>query len=172
MSRFPMLATGLSILMVCGCFEWPAQNSKPRTGAAGVTAEGVDDLAKPAEKPKQQKVFGKTTDDIGKFDPNAQQVISDQKIHATNPITGPLSAYSPMMEKISMLEIDHALALFNATEGRYPKDYDEFMQRIVKENNIRLPVLPFGGKYQYDEINHALMIVRTPEDAAKQKAAD
>ena len=69
-----------------------------------------------------------------------------------------------MMERISIAEMDHAVRLFHASEGRYPKDYDEFMERIVKENRIRLPVLPFGGKYQYDEANHTLVIVRAPQN--------
>ena len=60
--------------------------------------------------------------------------------------------------------IDHALDLFNATEGRYPKDYNEFMKRIIKENNIKLPVLPGGAKYAYDVKNHKLQVVRATAD--------
>jgi hypothetical protein len=76
-----------------------------------------------------------------------------------------------MMEKISIIEIDHAIALFNATEGRFPADYDEFMEKIVKANNIKLPVLPYGGKYVYDEKEHALKVVR-PAKGEKNDGAD
>ena len=61
--------------------------------------------------------------------------------------------------------IDHAVRIFHATEGRYPKDYDEFMQKVIKANNINLPVLPGGAKYQYDVENHKLVVVNaTPSE--------
>jgi len=129
--------------------------------------------SQPAADKDDKGVFGKKTQDIGEFDKNkANQVVSDQKIHATDPVTSGLSAYAPMMEKISMIEITHALELFRATEDRYPKDYDEFMTRIIKENNIRLPVLPYKGHYEYDVENHELKAVYTREQAAKKDGTE
>ena len=46
--------------------------------------------------------------------------------------------------------ITHALNLFNATEGRYPKSHDEFMEKIVKFNQLTLPELPEGEEYIFD----------------------
>jgi hypothetical protein len=138
----------LSATLICGC----AQSD-----------------AKVEEKPPEKKgIIGKTTDDIGRFDPNAVQVVSDQKIRASDPITAPLSAYGPMVEKISIISVDYSMGIFRATEDRFPKDYDEFMEKIIKANNIRLPVLPYKGRYMYDEANHTLVIVRDPAEAAKQ----
>src|SRR5262245_14652462 len=121
--------------LVCGCVDSAGKDKKedqPKTG-----------------------IFGKKTQDIGKFDPNAaNQVVSDQKIRATDPITGPLSAYGPMVEKVSIAAVDYSIQLFNAAEGRYPKDHEEFMEKIIKANNIQLPVLPYKGRYQYDEATH------------------
>ncbi|HLJ10584.1 MAG TPA: hypothetical protein VKU82_05315 [Planctomycetaceae bacterium] len=132
-------------------------------GCAESTNQAADD-----EKGDNKGIFGKKTQEIGQFDPNnPNQVVSDQKIRARDPITGPLAAYGPMAEKISKLGIDKAVSEFNAIEGRYPKDYDEFMEKIIKANNIQLPVLPYKGRYQYDEANHTLVIVRDPEDAKK-----
>ena len=126
--------------------------------------------SKPADDNSGKGIFGKKTQDIGEFDNNkANQVVSDQKIHATDPITGPLSAYGPMIESISKTQITSALELFRATEDRYPKDHAEFMEKIIKANNIQLPVLPYKGKYQYDVEKHELVIVRSPEDAEKAK---
>ena len=136
-------ACGLCCLILLGC---GTSNSKP---------------------PAKEGIIGKTTQDIGKADAESKKNASDSKVHVTDPITGPLQAYGPMVEQISKIEIDHAVNLFHGLEGRYPKDYDEFMARIIKENNIKLPVLPFGGKYQYDEATHSLLVVRTPENAAK-----
>jgi len=128
--------------------------------AVGLLAGCMDSLAKQVKK-DPNSIIGKKTDDIKKFDPNAaKQVVSNSKVHVDDPILGPLQAYGPIMEQISTMYIDHAVDLFNASEGRYPKDYDEFMKRIIKENQIKLPVLPGGAKYAYDVENHKLRVVK------------
>lgn len=120
------------------------------------------------KKPEKTGIIGKTTQDIGEYDPNAaNQVVSDTKIRASDPITAPLSAYGPMTDKIARDQIKYAVELFNAAEGRYPKDHEEFMTRIIQENNIKLPVQPFGGKYVYDVEKHELYVVRTIENNEK-----
>lgn len=119
------------------------------------------------KKPEKKGIIGKTTQEVGKFDPNAKQVVGDQKINATDPITGPLSAYGPMVESLAKTQIKSAVEIFNATEGRYPKDHEEFVEKIIKANNIQLPVLPYRGRYQYDEARHELVVVRDEEDAKK-----
>ena len=113
-------------------------------------------------KKSDNSIIGKKTDDIGKFDPNANNKIVDSKVKVTNPITGPLEAYGPIMQQISDIQIKPAIDLFHATNDRYPKDYEEFMEQIVKANNIKLPVLPGNRKYQYDEANHKLVVVEQP----------
>ena len=114
--------------------------------------------SQPPSAPKQ-----KSTDKIGEFDPNAGDEVVKPEVKITNPITGPLEAYQPMVQKIAALGIDQAVNLFNASEGRYPNSYDEFMTRIIKENNIHLPVLSPGLEYQYDVENHKLLVIRTAE---------
>ena len=74
-------------------------------------------------------------------------------------MTAPLTAYGPLVEKVSILAVEQAINLFQATEGRYPKDHAEFMEKIIRANNMRLPVLPNKGEYRYDEQSHALMVV-------------
>lgn len=145
MLKTPRIVLALGLLAAVGC---------------------VDSSSKPADDNKG--IFGKKTQDIGEYDANkANQVASDQKIHASDPITAPLSAYGPMMESISKTHIQHALELFRANEDRYPKDHAEFMERIIKENNIQLPVLPYKGRYMYDVEKHELMVVRDIENAEK-----
>jgi hypothetical protein len=116
-------------------------------------------------KKDPNSIVGKKTQNIGQFDPNAGAAVSDSKIRATDPVTAPVSAYGPMLEQISKTHIAHAVNLFYATEGRYPESYDEFMQKIIKANNIQLPVLPGGKQYQYDVANHQLVVVDAPTDA-------
>ncbi|MFN9373999.1 MAG: hypothetical protein ACK6D3_19115 [Planctomycetaceae bacterium] len=135
-ARWPMV--GLGVLLWTGC-----SGSQPT----------------PQPKAERTGIFGKTTQEIGQFDPQAAQQVSDQKIRASDPVTAPLTAYGPMAEKVSILAVEQAINLFQATEGRYPKDHAEFMEKIIRANNMRLPVLPNKGEYRYDEQSHALVVV-------------
>src|ERR1700733_603359 len=87
----------------------------------GLLSGCMDSLAKQAKK-DPNSIIGKKTDDIKEFDPNAaHQVVSDSKPHADDPVLYAMQMYGPMIEQISTMYIDHALDLFNASEGRYPK---------------------------------------------------
>lgn len=124
----------------------------------------MESLDKQVQK-SPNSIIGKKTQDIAEFDPKAGAKVSDSKVNVTDPITGPLQAYGPAVEQISKTHVAHALDLFNASEGRYPNSYDEFMTRIIKENNIKLPVLPGNKKYQYDVENHRLEVVDLEPEA-------
>jgi hypothetical protein len=139
-------------------------------GALTIALAGgcVDSLANQAKK-DPNSIIGKKTDKIEKFDPKAKQEVSDSKVKADDPILYPLQAYGPMVEQISKMHVEHALDLFNATEGRYPKDYEEFMTRIIKANSIKLPVLPGQWKYAYDVENHKLEVVRADTGGKDKK---
>ncbi len=106
-------------------------------------------------------IIGKETQDIGEFDPNANANVSDGKMktpHPLNPL-GAMNAYGPLVEKLAGLNIDHALSLYQAEHGRYPKTHKEFMDKVIKRNGIKLPKLPGGAQYQYDVANHKLVVV-------------
>jgi len=127
--------------------------------AIGLLAGCMDSFAKQVKK-DPNSIIGKKTDDIKEFDPKAKQVVSDSKVHADDPVLYALQTYGPVMEQISKMYIEHAIDLFHAEEDRYPKDHEEFMRRIIKANQIKLPVLPGGAKYAYDVQNHKLQIVK------------
>jgi hypothetical protein len=158
MLRFLHIVLPGCIFCITGCIDFssnpPANDTSP----------------KPAGAASGQGIIGKTTQEIGEYDKNkANQVASDQKIHATDPITAPLSAYGPMTESIAKTKIKAALNYFYGENGRYPKDHEEFIEMVVKPNNIDLPVLPYKGRYQYDVEKHELMVVRDLENAEKAK---
>lgn len=135
--------------------------------AAMLSAGCMESLDKQVEK-SPNSIVGKTTQEIGKFDPNAknQKVQADRpNVKVTNVVTGGLEAYGPIMSQISKLGVDHAMQLFKAENDRFPKDYDEFMAEIIKKNNIQLPVLPGGAKYKYDETEHKLVVVSEEGEA-------
>jgi hypothetical protein len=129
-----------------------------------VTLCGCLDALENQTKKSPNSIVGKTTQDVGKFDPNAGNVVSDSKIRADNIVTAPVQAYGPMLEQLMKSHVAQAINLFHASNDRYPKDYDEFMEQIIKANNIKLPVLPSDKKYQYDETNHVLVVVENPAE--------
>jgi len=135
-------------------------------GFAVVT--GCGELHKQTEA-TGSKVIGKTTQDIKKFDPDAKnQKVSDATFEYSDPFTGPLNAYGPALEKTFKPMIKHHVEAFRAIEGRYPKDYNEFMEKIIKENSIKLPVLPGSKRWVYDDKAHELKVVQDA-DPPKEK---
>ena len=117
----------------------------------------ADSTQTPPAQVKKPQEPGKVTE----FDPNGGAVEVDHKQKITDPITGPLAALQNAKIDIPQLAIQHALDLFNAAEGRYPNSFEEFMTRVIQENQIRLPQLPQGMEFQYDVQNHKLLIVKS-----------
>ena len=104
-----------------------------------------------------------TTDQIGEFDSNAGLQVVTPEAHVTDPITGPLEILKKVRIQLATLQIEHALNLYNATEGTYPKSHEEFMTNIIQANRLVLPQLPANFQYQYDVANHKLVIVRVAD---------
>jgi hypothetical protein len=153
MSKWPHVAALSSVMFFAGCLDSPKKPAKTES-----TGEGI---------------FHKTTQEVGKFDSNAaNQVVGDHKIHASDPVLGPLAAYGPILESAAILRIKQGVESFNILEGHYPT-YEEFMEKIIKGTDpIQLPVLPYRGKYMYDVEKHELVIVRSIEDSAKEKGEE
>ena len=71
----------------------------------------------------------------------------------------PIASYFCIRERLAYdIQIPEAMKLFRATEDRLPKSHEEFMQRIIKENHINLPLLPEGHRYVYDPKRGELMV--------------
>lgn len=146
--------------------------------AACIAVAGCDGFYKQDEpKPGAPKggapkggVIGNTTDDIKKFDPKAaNQKVSDGTFKVSDPYTAPLVIYGPALERSFKPLIKHDIEQFKAIEGRYPKDYEEFMEKIIKANGRKLPVLPGGKRWVYDEKEHELKVVQDLEPPKEEK---
>lgn len=117
------------------------------------------------EKPKEklEPVLGRKTQEVGEFQPGEQKE-SDLSVKAgSNPIAAYGGGATYAIAQSAKLGVTHALRMFNALEGRYPKDHEEFMEKIIKANGIQLPVLPGKRRYMYDVEKHELVIV-DPEE--------
>jgi len=124
-----------------------------------VMSPGCADMVEPRTSQPEQTVKLKTTDDIGEFKAEDGKATVSSRVKISNPITGSLEAFEPLKQQVGELKIQHSVDIFNAIEGRYPKDHEEFMTKVIKANNIRLPQLGPGKQYQYDVENHTLMVV-------------
>lgn len=65
-------------------------------------------------------------------------------------ISAPVSVYFTVKEKVAFeIQLPQAVSLFQASEGRLPKSHEEYMEKIIKANMIKLPQLPEGQVYRY-----------------------
>mgnify|MGYP003337976924 FL=1 len=115
----------------------------------------------PAKPNQANNLLKPPAGEISEFKPAQNNNIVDPTLPVTDPISGPLAILKNAQRQLPSLAIEQALNLFNASEGRYPNSFQEFMDRIITENRISLPQLPAGLEYQYDVSNHQLVVVST-----------
>lgn len=75
-------------------------------------------------------------------------------------ISQPVSSYFKARQSLVFGQVTQALELHKALEGQYPKSQEEFMDKIVKANNLKLPELPEGHQYLYKPESGELMVER------------
>jgi hypothetical protein len=170
---------GISLLLLGlapGCEEPRHVNKNLNSAAAPAPAPAPEPAPAPAPEVVQpREIVGKRTQDIRNADVelNKGAQVATTKITAKDPITLPGNAYVTIIGRNSMLNIQHAIDLYQATNGAYPKDYNEFMEKIIKENQIALPTLPYYQEYGYDPKEHKLIVLEYPDrKAAVQKQDD
>jgi hypothetical protein len=172
---FSWLGLAACALVVAGCEEEVRHvGQRPETRAPALTgvAVGLDDQPAGNARPQFKKapaqpefIVGKRTQEIRNANLELQKGGAHEgttKITAKDYITLQGNAYVTIIGRTSILQIQQALDLFRATNDRYPKDYDEFMNEIIKTNNIALPKLPYYQAYGYDEKEHKLIILEYP----------
>lgn len=153
-----------------GC-DQPTGSTRPRSKAADVAGVDVAPAPEPAaaapEAARPREILGRRTQDIRDAQqetrPQAGGVEVKPRITAKDPITLAGNAYVTAIGQTSILNIQHALDLYQATNGEYPKTFDEFKTKIIQENNIALPTLPFYQEYGYDAPTHRLLILEYPD---------
>lgn len=80
-------------------------------------------------------------------------------------VTTPVSIYfrGPQMVAFK-IQIPYAMKMYRGANEHFPKSHEEFMQKIIKENQINLPELPAGQRYFYDAKKAAEMQSYDPAD--------
>ncbi|MGD0518343.1 MAG: hypothetical protein ABSA26_12480 [Thermoguttaceae bacterium] len=77
-------------------------------------------------------------------------------------ITTPVSTYFRTQERISFyIQIPEFIREYKFEHDlKGPKTNEEFMEKIIKKNNVHLPDLPPGHKYIYDPKEEQLMVIK------------
>lgn len=172
----PMTALAFGLALVAGC-DQPTGSTRPRSKAPlDQLVEQPAPQAPQAPPPPPQApvaprpILGQKTQDIRDMNKEKQAggVVASTKITAQDPIRLQGNAYVSIIGKNSILNIQHALDLYQAETGEFPKTTEEFMEKIIKANNVALPKLPFYQEYGYDAANHKLVIMEYPD---RKKAA-
>lgn len=74
-------------------------------------------------------------------------------------ITTPVRAYFRVQERLLFeVQIPQAMQLFEAENGYKPRSHEEFMEKIIKANNLELPELPPDHRYVYDPERGELLV--------------
>jgi hypothetical protein len=173
----PWLGLAACILATAGCEEEVRNvGNRPETRAPALTGIAIGDEDQPAAKARPRAptrsgpIIGQRTQDIRNAATELKKggaQVASTRIVAKDPITIQGNAYVSIIGRTSQLQIQHALDLYQAANDRYPKDYQEFMNEIIKANNIALPVLPPYQEYGYDEKEHKLIILEYPDRKAQ-----
>ncbi len=152
------------LLLAAGCEETRhvgGQKAGPPAAAAPVTP--------PPEEVSHGEILGQRTQDIRQVTPEEEKKtqVAPSNVTARDPITLSGNVYVVAIGQTAIGNIKHAIDLYQAENGRYPANYDEFMTEIIKKNNIALPVLPSYQEYFYDEKEHKLQVREYPDRKAR-----
>jgi hypothetical protein len=80
---------------------------------------------------------------------------------AAAPVTVPIGAFFTSKERVAFeIHLPKAMQLYKGEKGYAPRTHQEFMQNVIKANDIHLPELPPGHRYVYDPKQEQLMVER------------
>jgi hypothetical protein len=160
----------LLALLVVGCDDGPGAGTVPKAPPRPAAANPPAQVAreKPQEKAKAKPILGERTQDVKDAQAELKKgsAVAAPRVISKDPITLSGNTYVYAIGKTAIDNIKHAVDLYQATNGEYPKTHEEFMEKIIKENNISLPVLPYYQSYSYDKDKHMLIILEYPDKKA------
>lgn len=154
--RIALLLVVLGVLSLCGCnhpTSQPAaqQPAPPRQPAAPQLPAKPEPPAPPPQPAVPAPSAAPQKAGVG--------VGEKGRGYGQGVVATPAATLFAAKERIVFeMEVPKAMQLFKAMEGRGPKDHAEYMDKIIKANQIRLPELPQGKQYRYDPKTELLMV--------------
>jgi hypothetical protein len=156
----------LLALLVVGCDDGPGPGTVPKAPPRPAAANPPAEAAR--EKPQEKPILGERTQDVKDAQAELKKgsAVAAPRVISKDPIPLAGNTYVYAIGQTAINNIKHAVDLYQATNGEYPKTHEEFMEKIIKENNISLPVLPYYQSYSYDKDKHMLIILEYPDKKA------
>ncbi len=159
MRTTPFVALLVSLLLGC--------EPEPRTVGNAPKAAPAPVVTPPPPTPEESKprsILGERTADIRDVQSEREKggVATAPKIVSKDPIRIMGNAYVSIVGQASIFKIKQAMDVFKTVNERYPNDTKEFMEKVIQENNIALPRLPYYQEYAYDAESHQLVIMEYP----------
>ena len=130
----------------------PAGPPQPQPASAGGTPAAPYQPPMPyqPQRPPEETIREKAEVGMGRKGHYSQGIL-----------TTPLAAFWRSQELAAYrIKVPHALNLYKATHGHFPKTQEEFVRGILEPNGIKLPELPEGHFYVYDAEKGELQVAR------------
>ncbi len=140
-SRIPAVAGALAVIVLASAGCRPP--AAPSTGDAEPSEQQA-----PVAAQKAGVGVGKSTQAM------------DRHGKTGDVVAGPAKTLFRTRDKLVFeIQIPQALNLYKAEHGKGPQSHDEFMEKIIRRNSIKLPELPPGRHYQFDVEKQELWVV-------------
>jgi hypothetical protein len=157
-----LLALIAGVLVLIG-FSGPSGEKKAATPTAAAPAAAP--VAAPAPIQTRQ-TLKKTTQNVLELSEAIKQggVRAEMSIKSQG-LEVAADAYRTSVGKLSIIAVEQKMNFFQAENDRKPKDYKEFMDRIIepgKPDGINLPMLPYYQEYAYDPEAKELVVIEFP----------
>ena len=79
-------------------------------------------------------------------------------------VVTPIKVYFRTKQRTELeIKVPHAMNLYKAEHGHFPKTPEDFTRDIIEFNQIELPDLPAGHRYLYDAESGELQVERPIE---------
>lgn len=138
-------------------------------GTVGMVVSGCG--APKKEPPKKQPIqtretLRKTTQNVLEL----EKALADGGVPASMEITGEglevySDAYRTSVGRLGVMAVDQKMQMHEAEFGSKPKDYAEFMEKIIgkgQPEGIQLPMLPYYQEWAYDPDKKTLVVIEFP----------
>ena len=159
------LTTTLTLLFTCLLFVSGCDLAEPINRADAPPPLPVpapqppqaEQVAAAQDEQEQEAVYVRAEPGVGARGQGITPVAQNNPVRF---VQAPVSAMFRTEQRLAFMQVDHALSLFRAENGRGPNSHEEFMERIVRTNQLQLPRLPDGETYYFDARSGELMVRR------------
>jgi len=154
------LASLLLALGISGCGEYDVNKYQPPAKSEAGSGDTPTENDNPADKPADTS---QASDEDGSREEATSGVGAKGRDYGDgiSAVTVPVQTFfSTRQRLVFTVSIPHAMNLYKAqdADSRGPSTHEQFMQRIIGDNNIALPELPEGDVYEYDPKTETLMV--------------